>query len=62
MSDFFHDKSGTAVIEYAFLISFIGIMLAGVLHVLGTNFVDIFSFISEQLTPIDVIENSKQLA
>ena len=57
MYEFLQDERGTAVIEYSLFISFIGLVVAGALHVLGGNLVDVFSSISEGLTPVQVIED-----
>jgi Flp pilus assembly pilin Flp len=48
-------EHGTAVIEYSLFISLILLIVAGALHVLGANLVDVFSFISAEITPVHVI-------
>jgi Flp pilus assembly pilin Flp len=59
MYQFLKDESGTAAIEYSLFISLIGLVIAGALHVLGANLVDAFSFVSEGLTSVQVIEDNR---
>jgi Flp pilus assembly pilin Flp len=59
MYQFLKDESGTAAIEYSLFISLIGLVIAGALHVLGANLVDAFSFGSEGLTSVQVIEDNR---
>ena len=59
MYQFLKDESGTAAIEYSLFISLIGLVIAGALHVLGGNLVDSFSFVSEGLTSVQVIEDNR---
>ncbi|MEX2492652.1 MAG: hypothetical protein WD425_12910, partial [Nitrospirales bacterium] len=49
---YLQEEHGTAVIEYSLFISLILIIVAGALHVLGPNLVDVFSFISAEITPV----------
>ena len=55
MYQFLQDERGTAAMEYSLFISLIGLVMAVALHVLGANLVDVFSLISERLTPVQVI-------
>ena len=55
MYQFLQDERGTAAMEYSLFISLIGLVMAFALHVLGANLVDVFSLISERLTPVQVI-------
>lgn len=57
MYQFLQDERGTAAMEYSLFISLIGLVMAGALHVLGANLVDVFSSISGGLTPVQVIED-----
>ncbi len=59
MCQFLQDERGTAVFEYSLFITLIGLVMAGALHVLGTNIVDAFSLVSGGLTPVQVIEDSQ---
>jgi Flp pilus assembly pilin Flp len=55
MYQFLQDEQGTAAMEYSLFISLIGLVMAVALLVLGANLVDVFSLISERLTPVQVI-------
>jgi len=57
MYQFLQDEQGAAAMEYSLFISLIGLAMAFALHVLGANLVDVFSSISEGLTPVQVIED-----
>jgi Flp pilus assembly pilin Flp len=57
MYQFLQDERGTAAIEYSLLISLIGLVIAGALHVLGANLVDAFSSVSGAFMPGQVIED-----
>jgi Flp pilus assembly pilin Flp len=57
MYQFLQDERGTAAIEYSLLISLIGLVIAGALHILGANLVDAFSSVSGAFTPGQVIED-----
>ena len=59
MGQFFHDEQGAAAIEYSLLMSLIGIVIAGALHVLGVNLIDTFSSVSGALTPVQVIDDPR---
>ncbi len=60
MWQFLQDDQGTAAVEYSLLISLIGLMAAGALHVLGGNLVEAFSSVSAGLPSIQLIEDSQQ--
>lgn len=57
MYQFFYDERGTAAIEYSLFISFIGLAMAGVLHVLGGNLMDVFTSINDGLPSILILED-----
>ena len=60
MCQFLQDERGTAAIEYSLFISLIGLVIAGVLHVLGANLVDAFSLVSEGFPSVQVIEDPQK--
>jgi Flp pilus assembly pilin Flp len=60
MGQFFHDEQGAVAIEYSLLMSLIGIVIAGALHVLGVNLIDTFSSFSGALTPVQVIDDLRK--
>ncbi len=59
MGQFLRDEQGAAAIEYSLLITLIGLVMAGGLHLIGLHLVDAFSSVLGGLTPLQVIE-SKQ--
>ncbi len=59
MGQFLSDERGTAAIEYSLLITLIGLVLAGGLHLISGSLVDAFSSVEGGLSPVQVIE-SKQ--
>ncbi len=59
MGQFVRDERGSAAIEYSLLITLIGLVLAGGLHLIGGSLVDAFSSVEGGFTPVQVIE-SKQ--
>lgn len=52
MYKFFAEEQGTAAIEYALLISLIGMAVAGVLQALGGHVFDLLSTIDEVLSSV----------
>jgi Flp pilus assembly pilin Flp len=60
MYQFFQNEQGTAAIEYSLFISLIGLVMAGALHVLGTNLLDVFSTISEGFPTVLVTEDPRK--
>jgi len=60
MFQFLQDERGTAAVEYSLLISLIGLVAVGALHVLGGNLVDAFSSVSAGFPTIQLIEDSRQ--
>lgn len=59
MGQFLRDERGTAAIEYSLLITLIGLVLAGGLHLIGVKLVGAFSSVEGGLTPVQVIESKK---
>ena len=59
MYQFFQDERGTAAIEYSLIITLIGLVMAGALHVLGANLVDAFSSVNGAFSPVQVIEDPR---
>jgi Flp pilus assembly pilin Flp len=59
MYQFFQDERGTAAIEYSLIITFIGLVMAVALHVLGANLVDAFSSVNGAFSPVQVIEDPR---
>jgi len=59
MYQFLKNEDGTAAIEYSLFISLIVLVIAGALHALGGNLVDVFSIISGELTSVQVIEDHR---
>lgn len=60
MGQFFRDERGTAAIEYSLLITLIGLVLAGGLHVVGLKLLDAFSSVEGGLTSVQVIESKRK--
>ena len=60
MGQFLRDEQGAAAIEYSLLITLIGLVMAGGLHVVGLSFVDAFSLVEGGLTPVQVIESKRK--
>ena len=60
MGQFLRDEQGAAAIEYSLLITLIGLVMAGGLHVVGLNLVDAFSLVEGGLTPVQVIESKRK--
>jgi len=58
MYQFFYDERGTAAIEYSLFISFIGLVMAGALHILGGNLMEVFTAINDGLPSILILEDS----
>ncbi len=56
MGEFLRDERGTAAIEYSLLITLIGLVMAGGLHVISGTLVDVFSLIEGGFAPVKVIE------
>lgn len=59
MYQFLQDESGSAAMEYSLFIGLIGLVVAGALHVLGTNLFNVFSSISEGFPTILVTEDPR---
>ncbi len=59
MGQFLRDERGTAAIEYSLLITLIGLVLAGGLHLISGSLVDAFSSVQEGLNPVQVIESEE---
>lgn len=59
MFQFIQDEQGTAAIEYSLFITLIGLVVVVALHALGANLVDAFSSVNAGLTPVQVVENSR---
>jgi Flp pilus assembly pilin Flp len=59
MYKIFRDERGTAAIEYSLIITFIGLVMAVALHVLGANLVDAFSSVNGAFSPVQVIEDPR---
>ena len=60
MYQFFQNEQGTAAIEYSLFISLIGLVMAGALHVLGANLLDVFSSVSEGFPSVLVTEDPRK--
>jgi Flp pilus assembly pilin Flp len=58
MYQFLQDEQGTAALEYSLLISLVGLVMVGALHMLGGNLFEIFSFVSEEFDSAPVIDGS----
>lgn len=58
MYKFFAEEQGTAAIEYALLISLIGMALAGVLQTLGSNVFDTLSAVDEVLSSVQIQDDT----
>ena len=58
MDEFSQDEQGTAAMEYSLLISLIGLVMAGTLHVLGADVYEMFVSINEAFPSVVVIEDS----
>lgn len=54
MYKFLNEEHGTAAIEYALLISLIGMAVAGALQVLGGNAFDALSMIDDVLSSVQL--------
>jgi len=54
MYKFFNEEQGTAAIEYALLISLIGMAVAGSLQALGGNVVDAFFMVDDVLSSVQL--------
>jgi Flp pilus assembly pilin Flp len=54
MYEFFNQEQGTAAIEYALLISLIGIAVAGSLQALGGNVFDTLSTVDDVLSSVQL--------
>ena len=61
MFKFLQDDKGTAMVEYSLLVSLIGLGLAGTLHVLGGNLLDVFSSVSEEFGAV-IVTNDPPLS
>jgi Flp pilus assembly pilin Flp len=57
MNNFLIDEQGTAAIEYALLISLIGMAIAGSLQVLGGNVVNIVSVLDKALSLVQFTDD-----
>ena len=60
MRQFLRDEQATVAIEYSLLITFIGLVMAGGLHLIGMNLSDVFSSVEGGLTPVQLIENKQR--
>ncbi len=58
MYPFLQSNRGAAALEYSLFISFIALLIAGVLQVLGPNLIQTLSTISGGLTPVQIIEDN----
>jgi len=54
MYKFFNEEQGTAAIEYALLISLIGMAVAGSLQALGGNVFDVLSTVDDVLSSVQL--------
>ena len=54
MYKFFNEEQGTAAIEYALLISLIGMAVAGSLQALGGNVFEAFSMVDDVLSSVQL--------
>ena len=51
------EEQGTAAIEYSLIISLVGLVIVGVIHILGANLLETFSSINEELPSLIVTED-----
>jgi len=58
MDEFLEDEQGTAAMEYSLLISLIGLVIVGTVHVLGANVYEMFASINEDFPSVLVTEDS----
>ncbi len=58
MDEFPEDEQGTAAMEYSLLISLLGLVIAGTVHVIGADIYEMFASINESLPSVLIIEDS----